>query len=163
MKIGFIFITLILISKAGKTERSWQSFDRAGYYSVMAAGDIARIDSVLSVLQREAPKEKEAYEGALLMKKAGLLSRPKEKLAVFKSGARKLETALAGDSSNAEYHFLRLIIQEHAPGVVHYNKDVEKDTQVIYKSFKSLSPVVQKAVVDYSKHSKTLREKALNG
>jgi hypothetical protein len=163
MKIGLIFISFVLFSYVGKGLRGWQAFDKAGYYTVMASGDITAVDSTLSLLQQAGIKEKEAYEGALLMRKAGLLRRPKEKLSVFRTGARKLETALAKDSSNGEYHFLRLIIQENAPGVVHYNKDVEKDSQFVYRSFKFLSPVVQKAVLDYSKHSKTLRAKEGNG
>jgi hypothetical protein len=160
MKIGLIFISFVLFARAGS---EWQGFDKSGYYTVMASGNIAAVDSLLSLLEQGAPKDKEAYEGALLMRKAGLLRRPKEKLSVFRTGARKLETALAKDSSNGEYHFLRLIIQENAPGAVHYNKDVEKDSQFVYRSFKSLSPVVQKAILDYSKHSKSLRAKEGNG
>lgn len=163
MKIGLIFISFVLSSGVGKAASKWQGFDKAGYYRVMASGNLTAVDSVLSLLQQGAPKEKEAYEGALLMRKAGLLRRPKEKLNVFKSGAQKLEMALAKDSSNGEYHFLRLIIQENAPGVLHYNKAVEKDSQFVYRSYKLLSPVVQKAILDYCKHSKTLRAKELNG
>ena len=163
MKIGLIFISFVLFSTTGNGMREWQGFDKGGYYAVMASGNIAAVDSILALLQQGTLKEREAYEGALLMRKAGLLRRPKEKLSVFRSGARKLETALAKDSSNGEYHFLRLIIQENAPGAVHYNKDVDKDSQFVYRSFKLLSPVVQKAVLDYSKHSKTLRAKELNG
>src|SRR5580698_6542728 len=142
MKIGLIFISFVLFSNMGKASE-WQGFDKGGYYTVMASGNLSAVDSLLSLLQRTGFKEKEAYEGALLMRKAGLLRRPKEKLSVFRSGARELETALAKDSSNGEYHFLRLIIQENAPGVVHYNKEVEKDDQFVYRSFKLLSPVVQ--------------------
>ena len=163
MKIGLIFISFVLLSTTGKGMREWQGFDKGGYYTVMASGNIAAVDSILSLLQQGTLKEREAYEGALLMRKAGLLRRPKEKLSVFRSGARELETALAKDSSNGEYHFLRLIIQENAPGVVHYNKEVEKDSQYVYRSFRFLSPVVQKAILDYSKHSKKLRAKELNG
>jgi hypothetical protein len=163
MKIGLIFICLVVFSKAGSGMREWQAFDKAGYYSVMASGNLTAVDSVLSLLQQVALKEKEAYEGALMMRRAGLLRRPKEKLSAFKAGAQKLEAALAKDSSNGEYHFLRLIIQENAPGVVHYNKAVEKDSQFVYKSFKFLSPVVQKAILDYSRNSKILRAKELNG
>ena len=163
MKIGLVFISFVLFSTTGNGMREWQGFDKGGYYTVMASGNIAAVDSLLSLLARGTLKDKEAYEGALLMRKAGLLRRPKEKLSVFRSGARKLETALAKDSSNGEYHFLRLIIQENAPGAVHYNKDVDKDSQFVYRSFKLLSPVVQKAVLDYSKHSKTLRAKEWNG
>jgi hypothetical protein len=163
MKIGLIFISFVLFSTTGNGMREWQGFDKGGYYAVMASGNIAAVDSILALLQQGTLKEREAYEGALLMRKAGLLRRPKEKLSVFRSGARKLETALAKDSSNGEYHFLRLIIQENAPGVVHYHKDVDRDSQFVYRSFKLLSPVVQKAVLDYSKHSKILRAKELNG
>jgi len=163
MKIGFLFISFFLLFKAGKKPGSQQTFDKSGYYRVMASGELATIDSELVILTRTMPREKEAYEGALQMKKAGLLRRPKEKLAVFRSGAMKLETALAKDSSNGEYHFLRLIIQEHAPAIVHYHNDEEKDSRFIYKVFKRLSPVIQKAILDYCPHSKLLRANDLNG
>lgn len=163
MKIGYLFIFFLLIFKAGKKPGSQQTFDKSGYYHVMASGDLAAIDSELVVLNHAPVKEKEAYEGALQMKKAGLLRRPKEKLAVFRSGAVKLETAMAGDSTNGEYHFLRLIIQEHAPAVVHYHKDEENDSAFIRRVFKTLPPVVQKAIEDYCPHSKLLHAKDLNG
>jgi hypothetical protein len=157
MKIGLILISFFLIFKAGKKPEPRQAFDKSGYYRVMASGGLAAIDSELVILDHAMPKEKEAYEGALQMRKAGFLRRPKEKLAVFRSGAMKLETALARDSANGEYHFLRLVIQEHAPAVVHYNKDKEKDSQYIYRNFKNLSPAVQQAIIDYSRHSRVIR------
>ena len=160
MQIGLLLISVLVVSMAG---RPVQSFDKSGYYAVLAAGGITGIDSELTVLNSVLPKEKEAYEGALLMRKAGSLGRAKEKLRVFRSGAVKLESALAADSSNGEYHFLRLIIQEHAPAVLHYNKDMDKDSQQIYRTYRDLSPAVKKAIIDYSKHSKHLRAKELNG
>ena len=163
MKIGFLFISFFLLFKAGQRPGSQQTFDKSGYYQVMASGDLAAIDSELVVLTRTMPKEKEAYEGALLMKKAGLLHRPMQKLTVFRSGATKLETVMAKDTGNGEYRFLRLIIQEHAPAIVHYHNDEEKDSQFIYKVFKTLSPVIQKAILDYCPHSKLLRANELNG
>lgn len=171
MKIAFLFISLAFIFKpgsgliftAGKKPGSQQTFDKSGYYHVMASGDLAAIDSELVVLNRAPAKDREAYEGALQMKKAGLLHRPKEKLAVFRSGALKLETAIAKDTGNGEYHFLRLIIQEQAPAVVHYHKDEEKDSAFICRVFNTLSPVVKKAIRDYCPHSKLLHAKDLNG
>ena len=64
---------------------------------------------------------------------------------------------------NIEYHFLRLMIQEHAPKAVHYDKDQVKDSQDIIRSFPTLSPVLQKAILDYCPHSKLLHERYLNG
>lgn len=141
----------------------YQAFDKPGFYSTFASDKIGDIDAELSTLGTTSIKEKEAFEGALLMKKAGLLERPKDRLATFKSGYRKLESALAKDSGNTEYHFLRLVIQEHAPRVVHYYKDRGSDGQNIIRSFKRLSPVVQKAILDYCKHSNILHAKELNG
>ena len=169
MNTGLLLFSMVLIFKAGlifnagKKPYQQQSFDKSGYYHVMASGDLAAVDSELVVLVHTMPGEKDAYEGALQMKKAGLLHRPKDKLAVFRSGAIKLESALAKDSSNGEYHFLRLIIQEHAPAVVHYNKNQEIDSRYVLKTFKTLSPVVRKAILDYSEHSKLIRANELNG
>jgi hypothetical protein len=55
------------------------------------------------------------------------------------------------------------MIQENAPKVVHYNKDQEKDSQVIIRSYPALSPVLRKAILDYCPHSKLLHQKELNG
>ena len=49
------------------------------------------------------------------------------------------------------------------PRIVHYDKDQEKDSQDIIRSFRTLSPVLQKAILDYCPHSKLLHEKELNG
>ena len=141
----------------------FQTFDKAGFYSAMASGQPGEINAELSAVQASSIKEKDAYEGALLMRKAGLLSRAKEKLATFKSGYIRMESSMAKDTGNIEYHFLRLMIQEHAPKVVHYDKDQQKDSQVIIRSFPSLSPVLQKAILDYCPHSKLLHQKELNG
>jgi hypothetical protein len=172
MKLCIFFTLFLILSgtivRGGRglqpfDKASFQPFDKAGYYTVMASAGVEAIDAELSALGSSSIKEKDAYEGALLMKKAGLLTRPKDKLATFKSGYRKLESALANDSNNIEYHFLRLMIQEHAPKVVHYNKDQESDRRDIIRSFKNLTPVVQQAILDYCKHSNILHERELNG
>jgi hypothetical protein len=163
MKLIILFTHLSLLSGvAARVNTLLQTFDKAAFYSVMASGKLGDIDAEMSIIAGSSIKEKDAYEGALLMRKAGLLARPKDKLATFKSGYRLLESSLAKDS-DIEYHFLRLMIQEHAPKVVHYDKDQEKDSQDIIQSFKNLSPVLQKAILDYSKQSKLLHAKELNG
>ena len=140
-----------------------QTFDRAAFYVAISSGNLETIDKELTVVQTSEAAGKEAYEGALLMRKAGLLNRAKEKLATFKSGYIKLERSIAVDSNNTEYRFLRLIIQEHAPKVVHYDKDRGKDSKAIIQSFSELSPALQKAILNYCPHSKLLHEKELKG
>jgi len=95
------------------------------------------------------------------MKKAGLVTKPADKLKFFKAGRIKLETSLAQDSANGEYHFLRLIIQEHAPRIVKYSADQEKDRQIIHHTFKGLSPAAKQAIIDYSRKSKIVHPEDL--
>ena len=91
------------------------------------------------------------------MKKASFGGSPATKLKLFKQGRKLLEASIKEDPDNAEYRFLRLIIQEHAPGVLGYKYDLEKDSEYIRKSYKSLPDELQHTIADYSKKSKALK------
>lgn len=147
-----LFATLL----GNQTEN--HKFDKSLFYSVISSDDLELVDSQLRILETAEITEKEAFEGALLMKKAGLVKNVKEKLSLFKKGNQKLEEAIAKDAQNAEYRFLRLIIQENAPGILNYDKDIEADALLIKNSFDSLSTIVQNAIMDYSKKSKVLNQ-----
>lgn len=122
----------------------------------METKDSARINQQLTLVKNTAFKEKQAYEGALLLKKAGVIVSKKEKLAAFKLGKQKLERAIDKDSSNTEYHFLRLMIQENAPKILGYHAALQKDNQYIRKNYKTLSATLQQVILAYSRQSKTL-------
>lgn len=158
MRLGFIF-TLLGIFCIGSIKAAPQSgfFDRSAFYAAMASASMEEIDAQLTAVRGAAFPEKEAYEGALLMKKSGMVGKATEKLSLFKSGRAKLESSLAKDNGNTEFRFLRLIIQEHAPKIVNYRGELEKDSQAIRTNFKSLPPVVQQAIIDYSKKSSILK------
>jgi hypothetical protein len=154
MKLLLVFILVFWVGDhPAKAKTLIQKFDKAAFYDAMASGDLTAIDKELDVV-----KGKDGYEGALLMRKAGLVKKPKEKLALFKAGRIKLETALLADNENTEFHFLRLAIEEHAPKIVKYRKDIEKDKDLVIKNFKNLSPAVQHAILDYCKNSKVLHK-----
>lgn len=155
MKLISFFALYVLVPALSSA--SGQAFDKTVFYHIIASGDRDAVDSELTLLGKEISTENDAYMGALLMRKAGLLVLPGERLRSFKAGRIKLESALSKDSANGEYHFLRLIIQEHAPGIVRYSNDLQTDQDHIRRSFKTLPPAVQKAIIDYSKNSKTLR------
>ena len=157
MKYKLIFAILCMaMGFFARAKPSMQNFDRAAFYAVMASGKMEEINNELLIVRAADVNDKEAYEGALLMRKAGLLKKPEDKLKAFKSGRIKLETALSDNNDNGEYRFLRLTIQEHAPRIVKYYKEQDKDSEYIKQVFKNLSPVVQKAILDYSKTSKLL-------
>lgn len=154
-----IFINLLFLLSVLTVQGNSQKagFDKSAFYSAMAANDLDQINTQLHILKNVMISEKEAYEGALLMKKAGLVTKAKEKLSLFKAGRLKLEASIKKDNGNTEFFFLRLIIQEHAPKAVDYRKDLEKDVSAIRSNFKTLPQVVQQAIHDYSKKSKLLK------
>jgi len=159
MKLKIIFaLAFIFFNAVSQGRPSSSKFDKAAFYAIIKSGDKEEIDNELTIVTTSTIPEKEAYEGFLLMRKAGITGKPAEKLRLFKQGRIKLETALMNDSENAEYHFLRLIIEEKAPKIVKYHNDLEADKQIVQKAYKSLSPVVQQAIMDYSKNSKILHE-----
>ncbi|HEY2582634.1 MAG TPA: hypothetical protein VGI43_12550 [Mucilaginibacter sp.] len=151
-----ILVTSFLLTIGFQTSWAQQKFDRSIFYQVMASGDTAAINSEINIIAKSPLNNKEGFEGALLMKKAGLITKPKEKLRLFKSGMLKMEMALLADSVNTEFHFLRLVIEEQAPKIVKYNTHLEKDKLFIQNNFKNALPVVQHAILDYCKRSKVL-------
>lgn len=157
--VSFCFFMLMIASVNGKTLP--QKFDKAAFYAAMSSGNIDEVNNELEVIIASSTPNKEGYEGALLMRKAGLVKRPAEKLKHFKAGRIKFETALLNDKDNPEFRFLRFAIQEHAPKIVKYNKDLEADKQFILKEYKNLPPVVQQAILGYTKNSKILKAQDL--
>ncbi len=163
VKVSIVFACCLLAVLAGSGTKAWaQKLEKAAFYKAMASDDIEEINQELATFTDAGSDTKTGYEGALLMKKASLAGKPKDKLKFFKAGRIKLETALLAEPDNTDLHFLRLVIQEKAPKIVHYRADIEKDKSLVIKNFKTLSPVVQRAITDYSKTSKVLHPEDLN-
>ncbi len=152
--ISLFFVFVVFVVRANTLN---SGFDKSAFYNAMASDNMETINNQLALLKASAVNEKDAYEGALLMKKAGLVTKAKEKLSLFKAGRLKLEAAIKKDRENAEFSFLRLIIQEHAPKLVDYSDNIQSDVAAIRSNFKTLPQVVQQAISDYSKKSKVLK------
>jgi hypothetical protein len=152
--IGTLILLLCMgCSKGSFGQEAVNRFNRADFYHAMAGKDRIAVDQQLDLLKAAATPDKAAFEGALLMKKAGLVSGAQKKLSLFKEGHKKLEPVIQKDSTKAELRFLRLIIQENAPGILGYKKDLSRDTRFIKDNFKRLPAAVQDAVREYSKKS----------
>lgn len=156
-----LFIQMSLGDCCAAQERPG-SFTRKDFYSAMESNNEQAVNRQLEIVQTTDIAGKEAFEGALLMKKAGMVAGPKKKLDLFKAGHKKLESILKKDSSNAEFRFLRLMIQEHAPGLMGYKTEIAKDRLYILNSFEKLSPTVQQAIKEYSKESNVLKPADFN-
>ena len=158
MNIKMFFTLLLLlfvITPQGNSQKT--GFDRSVFYKAMASDNLGEISAQLNIIKNVSISEKEAYEGALLMKKAGLVTKAKDKLSLFKSGRLKLEASIKRDNKNTEFYFLRLIIQEHAPKIVNYRTELEEDSLLVRTNYKTLSQVVQQAIIEYSKKSRVLK------
>ena len=153
---------MIIFLSSAMALNAQNGFDRAAFYDAMSKKNLEQVNGQLAIVGKTSITEKQAFEGALIMKKAGLISGAGKKLNTFKDGARKLEASLQKDSGNAEYRFLRLMIQENAPGILGYKDDLKKDSEYLRKNFKSLPQEAKDAVIDYSKNSKILRSEDFN-
>src|SRR6185436_13632055 len=101
-KFSILYTLLFGIPGGMKQGKISLKFDKGAYFAAMAGQDLTEINTIMGSLEESSIPEKSAYEGALLMKKAGLQSKAKDKLSLFKSGRTKLEEAIKNDPGNVE-------------------------------------------------------------
>lgn len=157
--LGASAAQLSTVSRQPSTSSRQRSagLNRPAFYKAMEENNKVLVNEQLSELQSAAEEIQEAFVGAMLMKKAGLGGSPASKLKLFKEGHKMLEASIKKDPNNAEFRLLRLMIQENAPAVMGYKNDMEKDSEYIRGSYKSLPEEVQRAIADYNKKSKVLK------
>lgn len=152
----FTAILLFLTPPLLSAQSNPVDFNRKAYYTAFASDNIDAIQKQLDMLSQSSSGQKDAFEGALMMKKAGLLKGASHKLKAFKAGREKLENMITKYTGNAEFRFLRLMIQEKAPKMLGYDQHLEEDHQYIIAHFQSVPGSVQKAILNYSKSSSIL-------
>ncbi len=138
--------------------------DGEAFYKALSSGSENTLDSALADLEkRKQSSQNSAYQGALLMKKAGFVKGVKEKVKTFKAGAKLLEAEIDKNPGNVEYKFLRLTIQEHAPKVLHYDKQLKSDKAAIINGYEKLDATLKTVIADYAQSSKVLKVPDLKG
>jgi hypothetical protein len=133
------------------------NIDRAAYYKALESQNKALIDEQISELNATTSNGKDAFLGTMIMRKAGIGGTPSAKLKLFRHGHKLLEDAIAREPNNVEYRFLRLVIQENAPGILGYKNNKQTDSEIIRNSYYSLPDDLQKTIADYNKKSKVLK------
>lgn len=128
------------------------------FYAVIAGNSVEQIDNLLDEIEisGDAWKDANIYKGALYARKAGLVKTPAERLELFKKGRLLIEQEISRDPSNAEYRFIRLIIQEHAPKAVRYQNNITEDAELVISKFDLLSNELKTEVIKYSRTSQFL-------
>jgi len=156
MKVNLI-ATMLLVSGLFVHSLKGQTIDRSDFYAAVGSDNLDVVNAQLEEVAKSTVKNREAFEGTLMMIKAGLVFNPASKLNLFRSGHKKLDKAISKENDNAELRFLRLMIQENAPGILNYRSQIDEDSKLIMSGYKNLPAVVQKVIADYSKKSKVLK------
>jgi hypothetical protein len=131
--------------------------DRKSIYTALSSESKQVLTNEIEKLGREKESdEKEAFLGALKMKLSGFQKTPKDKLSMFNEGKKLLEDQIKSNSDNAEFRFLRLLIQENAPKQLKYNGNIEADAAKILASYTSLPEATKNAIAKYAKKSSNL-------
>lgn len=132
-------------------------------YEALKSDSLEQVETALKKLESDKVSSlSKAYQGTLIMKKADFMKTPKQKIATFKKGHQLLEAEITSHPKNAEYRFLRLLIQENAPKILKYNKNLDEDKKIIIANYSNFSPFLQAFIKDYSKNSPTLKNSDLN-
>jgi len=137
--------------------KSSSDLNRAAYYKAIESENKALVDAQIAELNTAPADVKNAFLGAMIMRRAGIGGNPASKLKLFKQGHKLLEDAIRHNPNNPEFRFLRLMIQENAPGILGYKNDEQEDSEFIRKSYKSMPEELQKTIADYNKKSKVLK------
>ena len=133
------------------------------FYNALFGSSQTIIDRVLNDLEKQTKNDNTAaYKGALMMKKSEFLKSPKEKIDLFKKGRQLLDSAIDNAPGNAEYRFIRLTIQEHAPKILKYNRNISEDKSMILGGFSKMESTTQKYVLDYAGVSELIKTEELS-
>jgi hypothetical protein len=144
----FIYISLLI---------STLTFSKSTFFVSISNGTSEEVATMVKTLENAAQSnERDAYLGAIKMKRAGQLKSLSDKSKMFKAGKDLLETAISLDHTNVEYRFLRLIIQENAPAILGYSDCISADAKKVKAGYKTLPESVKNAVIDYAKTSNNL-------
>lgn len=74
-----------------------------------------------------------AYVVSVSMKQAEYSHNPYNKLQVFNTNKKVLQRLISQNGSNVHLRYVRLVVQENAPGILGYNDHIEEDKSFLKK------------------------------
>lgn len=78
------------------------------------------------------------YKGAAATILAKYAKSAKAKTGLFKEGKKLIEQAITANPENIELRYIRLSVQENAPKIVRYNKEISEDKQFILDHYSAI-------------------------
>ena len=157
----FFSAAIFFLSGAGVVKSgasvNFQNVNSSEFYAALKSQDTIKINLYLKAFVDDSSTASCAYRGALLMKKSELKKSKREKIILFKQGRLLLEGVIKKENQNAEFRFLRLIIQENCPAFLRYHDNIKDDADKVKQFYKNFSPQLKREVAEYSRVSKTLK------
>ncbi len=133
------------------------SVDKDSFYKALSSKSEAEISNMLQQLEKEKTTSLNlAYKGTLIAKQANFAKNAAQKVKLFKTGVKLLETEITKSPKKIEYRFLRLAIQENCPKILKYNSNIENDVILITNKYSSTENQLKKIILNYAKKSKVL-------
>ena len=95
-----------------------------------------------------------AYKGGVLSLKAKNSKTIKDKKMYFQESVQFLEAAVKNAPKDIEIRYVRLTVQEHAPKILKYNKNIDEDKSFILEYYGTIKDTQLKAcILSYVKNS----------
>ena len=145
MHIRILFFIAFLISFSGKAQDVAEV--RSKY--PLAKDNLAVTQKLNDELSKVADSNSilSAYRGAVLTLEAHFEKNKMEKLRLFKEGKRLIDNAIENNVSNIEMRMIRLGVQENAPKILGYHKEIEQDKEFILRNYQATTSNKEKQVV----------------
>ncbi len=133
------------------------SLDKKSIYDALSSEKESVIKQQIASLKKQSSADARAFRAVFTMKSAQFEFAPWSKLSVFNAGKALLEKEITTSSSNVEYRFLRLMIQENAPAIVMYSSNITADSKLIKAGYTKLNSDTKDFILKYSKKSTALK------
>ncbi len=145
MNIRILFIIAFFVSFAGTAQDLAEV--RSKYPLAQQDAEITKSLSEELLDFEDSSSVLSVYKGAVLTLEANFEKNKLEKLRLFKEGKKLIDEAIESNVANIEMRMIRLGIQENAPKILGYHKEIEQDKEFILRNYQATTSNKEKQVV----------------
>ncbi len=111
--------------------------------------------SKLVDVKNEDNKTLVAYKGASIVVLSKYKKKVSDKSKNFKEGAKMVEFAVSSEPNNIEIRLIRLSIQENAPKILKYSRNIKEDKSYLLDHFKEQTSTLKTYIKNFILQSKS--------
>ena len=152
LTISFIYSFLLLI---------WQELPNVREHYVEASSNVIKAEAFYALVANYNKEDKVlwAYKGAAITLKAKFAKTIKEKKNLFVEGVKLVENAVKSEPNNVEIRLVRLSIQENAPRILNYKKNIDEDKKLLLSNLGEQSQSLKEYIKNYIRQSGVFTDK----